>query len=163
MVMRVLSNGGRGEVRKLAGSLYCSGCGLCENYSCPQDLSPRMLIAELKETAKNQGFRPEGVVAQENVPNSEYKRVSLDRLIMRLGLKKYDVPAPLMGDMKAKTVRLALSQHIGAPAVPCVKEGDVVKVGDVVAAIPDGALGADLHASVDGKITMVGKKYIKIN
>ena len=163
MVMRVLSNGGRGEIWKLAGSLYCSGCGLCETYSCPQDLSPKMLIDELKATAKREGFKPLDVRAEELVPDSEYKRVSLERLIMRLGLKKYDVPAPLGGELTATTVRIPLSQHIGVPSVPCVSEGDTVKVGDIIAKAPEGALGVNAHASVDGTVTAVGKKYIKIN
>ena len=97
------------------------------------------------------------------MPDSEYKRVSLERLIMRLGLKKYDVPAPLGEDLAVKTVRIPLSQHIGVPSVPCVSEGDTVKVGDVIAKVPEGALGVNVHASVDGTVTAVGKKYIKIN
>lgn len=163
MVMRVLSNGGRGDMRKLAGSLYCSGCGLCETYSCPQGLSPKMLIDELKAAAKRDGFKPRDVQAEELVPDSEYKRVSLDRLISRLNLKKYDVPAPLGWELSAKTVRIPLSQNIGAPAVPCVSEGDEVRVGDVIATAPEGALGVSVHASIDGTVTSVGDKYIKIN
>lgn len=163
MVMRVLSNGGRGDMRKLAGSLYCSGCGLCETYSCPQGLSPKMLIDELKAAAKRDGFKPRDVQAEELVPDSEYKRVSLDRLISRLNLKKYDVPAPLGWELSAKTVRIPLSQNIGAPAVPCVSEGDEIRVGDVIATAPEGALGVSVHASIDGTVTSVGDKYIKIN
>ena len=52
LVMRVLSNGGRGDLSVLDGSLFCSGCGLCETYSCPQGLSPRAMIAELKNAAR---------------------------------------------------------------------------------------------------------------
>ncbi len=163
MVMRVLSGGGRGDIRRLAGSLYCSGCGLCETYSCPQDLSPKLLIDELKAVARSHGFKPRDVKAEDLVPDAEYKRVSLDRLILRLGLKKYDVPAPLGWELETKTVRIPLAQNIGAAAVPCVSEGDEVKVGDVIATAPEGALGVNVHASISGTVTAVGQKYIKIN
>ena len=161
MVMRVLSNGGRGDVYKLAESLFCSGCGLCEAYSCPQGLSPRSLIAELKAKARENGFRAEEPKIYER-KDSDLRRVSLDRLRSRLGLNKYDVPAPLEGKIEVKTVKIPLLQHIGAPSVPCVKEGDSVKKGDVIANAPSGALGVDIHASIDGRIESVSQKYIKI-
>ena len=37
-----------------------------------------------------------------------------------------------------------------------------VKKGDIIASAPEGALGADVHASIDGKIESVTQKYIKI-
>ena len=58
MVMRVLSNGGKGDTGALMGSMYCSGCGLCESYSCPQGLSPRALIDEIKAQARTHGVIP---------------------------------------------------------------------------------------------------------
>ena len=165
MVMRVLSNGGKGDINALAGSMFCSACGLCETYSCPQGLSPRALIAEMKDTAKKNGIpMPSGIKAEENVPDAEYKRVSVERLTLRLGLKKYDLPAPI-SDKKfsAKTVKISLLQHIGAPSVPIVKEGDTVSEGDVIANAPEGALGVNLHASISGKVAVITSKYIKIN
>ena len=146
---------------KLAESLFCSGCGLCEAYSCPQGLSPRSLIAELKAKARENGFRAEEPKIYER-KDSDLRRVSLDRLRSRLGLNKYDVPAPLEGKIEVKTVKIPLLQHIGAPSVPCVKEGDSVKKGDVIANAPSGALGVDIHASIDGRIESVSQKYIKI-
>ncbi len=162
MVMRVLSNGGRGDVESLAGALFCSGCGLCETYSCPQDLSPKLLIDQLKAAAREKGFKPEGYGIS-TIKDADLKRVSVERLTSRLGLTKYDVPAPVAGDITANTVRIPLLQHIGAPSVPTVKEGDEVKVGDLIAKAAEGSLGVNIHASLDGKVTAVGTKYIKIN
>jgi Na+-translocating ferredoxin:NAD+ oxidoreductase RnfC subunit len=164
MVMRVLSNGGKGDLKALEGSMFCSSCGLCETYSCPQDLSPRALIDEIKATAKKNGIPlPSGFKADENVKDAEFKRVSVERLTTRLGLKKYDVPAPIIHEGFApKSVKLLLSQHLGAPAVPVVKEGDEVKRGDVIAKAIEGALGVNIHASIDGKVTAVTDKYVKI-
>ncbi len=161
MVMRVLSNGGSGEVYRLAESLFCSGCGLCETYSCPQGLSPGSLIAELKAKARENGFKAENPKIYER-RDSDLHRVSLERLRSRLGLNKYDVPAPLDGKIEVKAVKIPCQQHIGAPSVPCVKEGDRVKAGTLIAEAPEGALGVDIHASIDGKIESVTQKYIKI-
>ena len=162
LVMRVLSNGGRGDVEALAGSLYCSSCGLCETYSCPQGLSPRALIAELKATARKEGYKPTQEIGLQEVRDSDLRRVSVERLTMRLGLNKYDVSAPLVEEFTTKKVRLLTSQHIGAPAVPCVAEGDAVQAGDVIAKAPEGALGVNLHASISGRVTAASAAYIEI-
>lgn len=162
LVMRVLSNGGRGDVEALAGSMFCSSCGLCETYSCPQDLSPRAMIAELKAMAREKGYKPPEGIEVAEVKDADLKKVSVERLTARLGLKKYDVPAPMGENFKTKTVKLLLSQHLGAPSVPTVKKGDTVKRGDVIALAKEGALGVNLHASIDGKIETVNERYIKI-
>jgi Na+-translocating ferredoxin:NAD+ oxidoreductase RnfC subunit len=163
LVMRVLSNGGRGDVEALEGSLYCSGCGLCETYSCPQGLSPRALIAELKATARREGYKPSDRIGLSEVRDAELRRVSVERLTMRLGLKKYDVAAPLCETgFETKQVKLSTAQHIGAPAVPCVAVGDAVRKGDVIARAAEGALSVNLHASIDGVVRKVTKEQIKI-
>lgn len=53
-------------------------------------------------------------------------------------------------------VKLPMSMHIGAPSEPCVKKGDLVKIGQVVAN-PVGPLGIPVHASVSGEVTAVEK------
>ena len=161
MVMRVLSNGGKGDIYKLSESLFCSGCGLCEAYSCPQGLSPKALIEELKAEARKQGYRPENAKIYE-VKDAELRQVSVERLVGRLGLKKYDVSAPLAGSHKTKCVKIPLLQHIGAPSEPTVKERDKVRVGDLIARAKEGALGVNIHASIDGTVESVTEKFIKI-
>ncbi len=58
---------------------------------------------------------------------------------------------------------LLFSQHVGKPADPIVKPGDVVKRGDVVArtSVPM-HWGTTMHASVDGTVKYIDKKYIVI-
>ena len=164
LVMRVLSNGGKGDAQVLLNSLFCSSCGLCETYSCPQDLSPRAMIAEIKNLARQNGIKPPENVKPAVVKDADLKKVSVDRLTSRLGLKKYDVPAPMLHEgFMPHSVKILLSQHLGAPAVPCVNEGDEVKRGDVIARVPEKALGVNIHASINGKVTVVNSKYIKIN
>ena len=163
MVMRVLSNGGRGDEKILEGSLFCSGCGLCETYSCPQDLSPRALIDQLKAERRARGEKlPQNVPFDPNVKDADLKKVSVARLTLRLGLKKYDVDAPINHDFSTDFVKIPLSQHIGAPAEAVVKEGDTVARGDVIAVAKEGALSVNIHASVSGKVTAVNDKFVRI-
>ena len=161
-VMRLYSNGGAGDKSVLLGSMYCSGCGLCETYSCPQGLSPRAIIAQMKDDARKNGIKPPQGLKPATVKDADLKKISVERLTARLGLTKYDVPAPMMEDFDTRTVKISLAQGIGVPSVACVNEGDTVKCGDVIAKVPEGALGADVHASIDGKVTTVTERYIKI-
>jgi electron transport complex protein RnfC len=48
-------------------------------------------------------------------------------------------------------VYVCMSQHIGAPAIPCVAVGDVVKKGDMVGSA-SGVISANVFASVSGKV-----------
>lgn len=80
----------------------------------------------------------------------------------RLDLTRYNNPAPLVEkELPIKRVKLLLSQHIGAPAVPNVKKGDVVERGQMLATPAEG-LSVAVHASIDGKIIEVTEKYVII-
>ena len=59
-------------------------------------------------------------------------------------------PAPL-----PKQAVFSLSQHIGAPAKPIVKEGDKVKVGTMIAEA-GGFVSANIFSSVSGTVVKVG-------
>ncbi len=54
-------------------------------------------------------------------------------------------------------VILPMQMHIGAPSEPCVKVGEQVKMGQVIAA-PVGGLGLPVHASVSGTVVELGAK-----
>lgn len=162
-IMKVLS-WRLAEEDKLTEAYLCCDCGLCENYSCPMGLSPRRIIQALKlKLIEHKVPNP-----HRNQPSStralfNAKRVPTSRLISRLGLSKYDVPAPLQDvEFQPEEVILPLKQHTGAPARPVVKVGDRVKRGDVVGEIPDGALGARVHSSIDGIVSVVKADEIRI-
>ena len=88
----------------------------------------------------------------------------MKRMISRLGLSAYDKYAPLKFDeYAANEVRIPLKQHAGAPSQPCVKQGQTVRQGELIAAIPDNALGANIHASINGVVTAVTTMMIVIN
>ena len=51
-------------------------------------------------------------------------------------------------------VIIPLSQHIGAPAQPCVAKGDKVKVGDLIGTA-SGFVSSNIHSSVSGTVVAV--------
>ena len=57
-------------------------------------------------------------------------------------------------------VVLPLRQHVGAPCKPIVEAGDEVRRGQLIAE-PAG-LGANIHASVTGKVVLVDDNKIEI-
>ncbi len=95
-------------------------------------------------------------------PLAEFRRVPMRRLIARLGLGEFNNVGPLVDhSFSPQKVKILLKQHAGLPAVPVVKCGDQVHVGDLLAAPEQGKLGARLHASIDGVVT-VGRDAIVI-
>lgn len=55
-----------------------------------------------------------------------------------------------------KTVCIPMNMHLGAPSTPCVRAGDPVKKGQVIAE-GCGSLGVTVHASVSGRVTEVSQ------
>ena len=53
-------------------------------------------------------------------------------------------------------VKIPLSQHIGAPAKPVVKNGDKVFVGTLIGEA-QGFVSANIHSSVSGTVKAVGE------
>lgn len=166
--MRSAANQDFQDTSVFLNTMFCSSCGLCENFSCPQGLSPRSLIADYKAGLRKAGVKPPaGVVPAPVQESRQYRKVPEERLAARLGLSKYDVEAPLQEDgyWKSKDiihkVKIPLSQHIGAPAVPVAESGAKVKAGDMIAK-PGNGLSVAIHASMDGTVREVTEKYIVI-
>lgn len=65
------------------------------------------------------------------------------------GMQAVRVPAP-------KSVVIPMNMHIGAPAKPIVKKGDLVEVGQVIAEA-GGFVSSPVHASVSGKVTKIDR------
>ena len=59
-------------------------------------------------------------------------------------------------------VKILLKQHIGVDATPIVKIGDKVSKGTLIGTCYD-KLGANIHASIDGKVIDITDKYIEIH
>jgi Na+-translocating ferredoxin:NAD+ oxidoreductase RnfC subunit len=97
--------------------------------------------------------RPEDLQAH---PLAHARRVPTRRLMARLGLTQFRNVGPLVPHTFApERVELPLKQHAGAPAEACVRPGERVHVGDLVARPAEGQLGARIHASIDGTVRSV--------
>ena len=159
--MRAAANRDFRDANPFVNTYFCSSCGLCELYSCPQGLSPRSLMAEYKAGLRNAGVKPPaGVIPAPVKASREYSKVPQERLEARLGLSAYDREAPIDDEVKkVNTVTILLSQHIGAPARPVVSEGDMVARGQMIASAADG-LSVPIHASISGKVMKADKNMV---
>ena len=147
----------------VAGTLYCCECNLCTMFACPEDLDPKNVCVQGKPVARERGLTWKGTPdSVQPHPMAEYRRVPMRRLMAKLGLGEFLNEGPLTEhNFAPRKVTLPLKQHAGAPAVPQVKCGDRVRVGDLIAAPEAGKLGARIHASIDGRVT-VGNDAIVI-
>lgn len=138
----------------------CCNCGLCETLACCQGISPRAVINEYKALLAKNKLR---YVAKEDVfpaPEREYRMVPSERWASVLGVAKFDKVAKYIGEETSFTrVEIPLRQHIGAPSIPCVVDGDSVKKGDKIAESADG-LSLPQYASIDGKVAVYENKII---
>jgi Na+-translocating ferredoxin:NAD+ oxidoreductase RnfC subunit len=149
-----------GEV--LEDALICSECGVCEKFACPMMLSPREINAAIKQHLLKEGIKREP--SRETYRVSMFKdtrKIPLKRLMERLDVTRYDLHIPFYEDeIQVDKVSIPLRQHIGQPALPVVKVGDRVKKGDLIGEIPEGALGARVHASIDGTVEAVNENIV---
>ena len=113
-------------------------------------------MAEYKAGLRKAGVKPPADVVPAPVRESrQYRKAPEERLEARLGLTRYDADAPLQDTLPAaKTVKLLLSQHIGAPAVSAVKEGDRVEKGQLIGRAAEG-LSVPVHASISGTVRRI--------
>lgn len=163
-LMRVAAYGSLCDPEQTPMNAYlCCGCRLCE-YACVMGLQPWKLNANMKSILGAQGIRNSLNNKPEHAaPFRAFKRYPVHKLIHQLGLSAYDVDAPMEeGCPVFQKVTLPLRQNVGAPAEPVVGVGDQVQKGDLVARIPEGKLGASLHASISGKITAIDENSITI-
>lgn len=73
------------------------------------------------------------------------------------GRKEATAEKPIVDLTPPKELVYPLSQHIGAPAVPCVKTGDTVLMGQKIAEA-GGYVSANIHSSVSGTVKTIEKR-----
>ncbi|MDR2196502.1 MAG: 4Fe-4S dicluster domain-containing protein [Coriobacteriales bacterium] len=161
--------GGRyfADLNDLRGALACSKCGACELYACPNGLSPRRVNVLLEQQLAQAVREDRGEKAEASAPAPSpmfaYRKIPTGRLVARLGLSAWNREAPLKSLPYAPTrVTLPLKQHIGAPARAVVAVGDTVRRGTVIGRVCAGALGANVHASIDGTVTAASETAVSI-
>ncbi|MDL2307688.1 SLBB domain-containing protein [Desulfovibrio sp. OttesenSCG-928-C06] len=157
-VMRAFAAGVELETANGAQAMICSECGVCEQYACPMGMSPRRINQAVKAAMRQNGLKYEGPreVCEDATRWRDYRKVPVKRLAARLGIADWlAMQTPCLGELEPLEVRIPLRQHIGAAAVPVVQAGQQVAAGDLIGEIPEGALGARIHASISGVVTEV--------
>lgn len=162
-IMRAVANGIT-DTKALITAWLCSECGLCETVACPMGLSPRQVNAELKKAFGAQKLQyPKRNVPRDREEERRFRRFPAKKLIFRLGLSKYTTYAPYKEvKIVPEKVILPLKQHVGKAATPIVKVGQRVKIGELLADVAPDALGAKIHASIEGIISEVSSEAIVI-
>jgi Na+-translocating ferredoxin:NAD+ oxidoreductase RnfC subunit len=145
-------------------ALLCSECGICEKFACPMMLSPREVNAQIKKELMKKGIRWKSSGKElVNHPFREDRYVPTKRLMQRLNITKYDThPGFCSTPLIPEKVVIPLSQHIGAPALCIVSKGDKVVKGQLLGEIPENALGARVHASIDGVVETISNGFVTI-
>ncbi len=146
----------------MVSTLYCCECNLCTLYACPEDLDPKNVCVQAKPLARERGLvfkgSPESITPH---PLAEFRRVPMRRLIAKLGLGEFNNVGPLTEHkFTPSKVTVLMKQHAGLPAVPVVKSGDRVRVGDLLAVPQEGKLGARVHASIEGVVRVTGDAVV---
>ncbi len=142
--------------------LGCCNCGLCTYVGCNMGLTPSRFISEMRTQLLAKKVKSTQEPKPVNLFRNESK-VPSKRVIQRMGLTKYDRDVPFTDSFEApRAVRIMMRQHIGAPCQPVVGKGDIVTEGQCVGRVPDGALGALVHASVSGQVVDVCEGYVDI-
>ena len=163
-IMRQINLGLDVPPEVIKGALLCSECGVCETVACNMELSPRLMNRFIKQGLREAGYKAD-FSGQKAVADEmwAYRKIPTDRVINRLGLSAYNThPSRLVEDLSSRRVEIVLRQHIGAPAAALVRKGDTVKRGDAIGDIPGGAMGARIHASIDGEVVLVDTERVII-
>jgi Na+-translocating ferredoxin:NAD+ oxidoreductase RnfC subunit len=162
-LMRNVAAGVAEDPESFLGAYLCSECGLCATYGCVMGLDPSAMNREMKRRLSAAGLkRPESNVRPERV-FGRLRGVPSSRLMARLGLAPYDVPAPFnTSEVPVRRLRVLMKQHAGAPALPVVKKGQLVRANDLLGEIPDGSLGARVHAGAPGIVSSVSDEAVDL-
>jgi Na+-translocating ferredoxin:NAD+ oxidoreductase RnfC subunit len=155
-VMRGLGFTAAGSSQWNPWAALCCSCGLCTLYACPEDLYPKEACDDAKIELRATGFRWTGPAPAEPHPFHDGRRVPIKRLVSKLGVEKWDHPAPLRPfDRALSRLVLPLKQSAGSPVTPVVRAGQMVAEGDVLGEPPPDALGATLHAPLAARVASV--------
>lgn len=141
------------DIRQAA---ICCECGICEIYACPMGLNPRKINSMLKTELSQAGVRYERKQTEYHAdPGREYRKCPTKRAAARAGvLPYYEISSFAWKEFTPDRVEIPLKMHIGVPAVPAVETGTSVRKGQRIAVCPEGKMGADIHAGIEGKVTV---------
>ena len=161
--MRAAANGDGALLGDVNGVFSCCNCGVCTYYACNFGLNPSAMMTRMKDGLARAGVKPEKKIAFPVAEGYALTKLPVYRLESRMGMDRYDANAPYSSEeLPVARVTIPLKMHIGAPAEPVVAVGARVKRGDLIARIPEGKMGANVHASIDGTVAAVDGQAIRI-
>ena len=161
-IMRSLSYGIVNNIDIYKGAMSCSECGVCEVFSCHQNLSPRTIIKDLKIRLRENGIKNDNC-NKAVLGEREYRKIPSPRLYSRLQLTQYNVENPFVQrDFHLKEVRIKFKQHIGAKAKPVIGLYEEVKKGQLIAKVEELELGAYIHSSISGVVIDITENDITV-
>lgn len=161
--MRAAANSDGRLLGDVNGVFSCCSCGLCTYFACNFGLNPAAMMTRMKEGLSRAGVKPEKRIAYPVSDGYSMTKLPTYRLESRLGVSQYEANAPcLCEEVPVAQVTIPLKMHIGAPSEPVVAVGNRVKQGDLIARIPEGKMGANIHAGIDGTVTAVENASITI-
>ncbi len=138
----------------------CCGCGVCESLACSQGISPKAVINEYKALLGKNKLRFVGNTEIAPLPEREYRMVPSERWASVLGVAGLDKVAKYVGEQTDfSKAEILLRQHIGAPSLPCVQDGEEVVAGQKIAQAAEG-LSLPQYAPVGGRVSVYADRII---
>jgi Na+-translocating ferredoxin:NAD+ oxidoreductase RnfC subunit len=136
------------------GNLFCCECNLCTMYACPEGLDPKGATVIEKRLASKQNQKWNGGPISVH-PMFDFRKVPTKNLMQRLDIFMFTDEGPLTNiNYNPAIISVSLDQHIGSPALPIVKVGDIVKRYDLVGKA-SGRISSNVHASINGVVKEV--------
>lgn len=159
-VMRALHVPFDAPVPVFAATRECTDCQLCTLYACPAELSPASLIQDVKAAQSRLGESALPPKAARPHLRPDW-RVPLGRLAKRLGLYGLDFVAPLDAtELRVRRIELSLHQGPELTAVPAVRLGDRVSVGQLVARPAPDSQAVPLYSGIAGVVKSLGDTIV---
>ena len=138
----------------------CCGCGICESLACSQGISPKAVIDNYKALLAKNKLRFNSDGEYDVKTERKYRIIPHKKWLSTLGVTRFDRVLDFGGEINDfARVEISLSSHIGTPSAPCIKDGDIVNLGDLIASAGNG-LSLPQHASISGAVTLGNNKII---
>ena len=148
----------------VVGTQFCCECNLCSLYSCPEDLDPKNVCTQNKRRLAAEKKRLGEPAVQSRSGRSMHmanRKAPMARLMTKLGLRQFRNVGPLNDTLlPAEGWASSSSSTSARPASRWSSVGERVTQGPSRSAGPPvangkPALGATVHASIDGAVTAI--------
>ncbi len=160
-VMRSLAFTATGAAYWNQWAALCCACGLCTLYACPEELFPKEACDQSKAELRRANQKWTGPTAVKPHPLRDGRRVPIQSLMKKLHIQAYDHPAHWEAlRIEPRRVAVPLRQHAGVANQPLVRPGETVSAGQPLGRVPDGALGAPVHAPFAARVVAVNDRVV---